>query len=208
MSSPTIFPIRFSAERCPQCQASFDHLNDRLNRAMVQLELQLRGLQDKITRAAAAAQSRVTTSKPGYPGIAAGSSAIIGGPTPGGPSPLPPWLTHHSMLVGEGSTPVRQIVGTDGQIPIAASDGDPAFGNIGDSGNTQSVSVTGQPVGVAIVNDPNTITVGLDVPNVNWIVEAAAWMLKVAIALDAFFGGTAFEDALPSPNPPAGYLKE
>ena len=141
---------------------------DRLNKVLVQVYQQLTGLQERIEALHAEVNNKPSTSKPGYPGIANGSAAIIQGPVPGGPSPLPPWLTHHSLFVGEGSTPVKQIVGTDGQIPIACSNGDPAFANITGDG---SIAVPGL---IAIQNACNSITIGVNGSFSTWIATVSA----------------------------------
>lgn len=150
----------------------FSEVNvDRLNKAMLQLKLQMDTLQRQID-ALKEAQAKTVASVPGYPGIENGSVAIIQGPPPGGPSPLPPWLVHHSMFVGEGSTPVKQIVGTDGQVPIACTGNDPAFANI--QGEVNINGAYGFAIqGTVVVNNCNSIEIGLAQSIVNWLILAS-----------------------------------
>ena len=162
MSAPSISPIRFSVP------ADLATLTERLNKAMRLLELELQGLQDKIAALQAPAKA---VGKPGYPGIANGSAAIIPGPAPGGPSPVPPYITPHTRIVGEGSTPVKLILGNDGQIPIACAGNDPAFANI--TGDSTAVAPA-TPRGIVVINGCNTITLTLGKDVIDFLEQVAS----------------------------------
>jgi hypothetical protein len=61
-----IQPIRFSPERCVHCQGAFDHLTDRMNRAMILLEQELKGLAARITALEA---SQAAAAQPQAPAV-------------------------------------------------------------------------------------------------------------------------------------------
>jgi hypothetical protein len=148
------------------------------------------------TPAASRVQARLQhRMQPGYPGIENGSDVVINGPQPGGPSPIPPYLVPHSLIVGEGSTPVKLLTFLNGQIPIGATGGDPAAANITGDG-TATV-----PQGVAITNGANSITVSLNNSVQNWISGMQAWAQGMQSWAD---GVSAILDiSPPSPTPPA-----
>jgi hypothetical protein len=176
----------------------FSDINvDRLNKAMLQLHGQLVTLSNRLAKLEAKPSG--TAAKPNdYPGIEAGSKAMIGGPVPGGPSPIPPFIKPHSLIVGEGSTPTKEIVGTDGQVPIACTGNDPAFANLGGDGTSIS---SGIPYGVAIISGCNTLAISLNDSVNTWIHDTQLWMngMKTWTAtVSAILGITP-----PSPDPPA-----
>lgn len=173
-------------------------LIDRLNKSMLQIHAQLQGLQnqiDKLKAAQAPATSNVRSlpaneqaaiaaraaGKPGYPGVAENSAAIIQGPSPGGPSPIPPWIADHTMIVGEGSKPVKLLTFTDGQIPISATGADPAAANISPSNVLESgadlVLVIGSPYGIGVDNGTNSIQLGFAKTMIDWITKVSSLLL-------------------------------
>ena len=195
--TPFLFPLRFSVPVCSNCgpgvNQAFADLVERLNKVMIQLEQQLGQVAQLASYAASVAEGKVAAAETGiskafgpvptivsgsapgaYPGIAAGSHAIIQGPAPGGPSPVPPYITPHTMIVGEGSTPVKLLTFADGQIPIGATGSDPKSANIVGGTGTFVVSY-----GVDVKNGPNTITIGLDDTLLLWIEAMGAWSLTV-----------------------------
>lgn len=165
MSGTPITPIRFSEINL-----------DRLNRAFVLLELQLKGLKSQIDALNTAA-AKATAGKPGYPGIENGSVAMIQGPVPGGPSPIPPWVRDHALIVMEGSKPIHDYLLDDGQVMIGCTGDDPRPANI------QGATATVFPItarGIAISNGCNEITISLAKDLIDWV-ETVASILAIFV---------------------------
>jgi hypothetical protein len=123
-------------------------------------------------QAAAAVQAQRAGKYPSagqYPGIEVGADVMINGPVAGGPSPIPTFIEPHSIIIGEGSAPVKLLTFTNGQIPIGATGADPAAANITGAGRA------GAPFGVAVINGANTIGLALNSSVQSWITGMQAW---------------------------------
>lgn len=171
MSAVPGAPLRVSTPRCAACQSAFDEFAERTNRVLMLLQLQIKVLQAQIAAVAAAPEPALA---PTGLNITRGSFEVIDGKRPGGPSPIPPYITPHAMIVGEGSKQALLLTFLDGQVPIGATGADPAAANI--TGSSASFTT---PYGVGIKNGPNTITLGLVDSLLTWISAIGVWSLTV-----------------------------
>lgn len=93
--------------------------------------------------------------------------------------------TPHAILIGEGTSPVNQIVLTAGQILIGTSSGDPVGGTL-----TQGTRAT-------ITSASGSITIAGPTPAIPWVLSASGTQL-MTINTGYINGGTSVTYILPT----------